>query len=165
MSACCLILSAVRRFNCCKSPGDQHTNLWYTCAFLGSLPYLMRTVSIFVSLHSRRLEVVGTRKNGHAPTTSKRLLRRPDFCLSWWFWGSSPAVSSQLRCVWIWMRVLRCQCECVSICKYIMPNKREFVSGSSHQGHEQLVTFHGQDNVLLWVFQRFYVLRVCRTCF
>ena len=135
MSACCLILSAVRRFNCCKSPGDQHTNLWYTCAFLGSLPYLMRTVSIFVSLHSRRLEVVGTRKNGHAPTTSKRLLRRPDFCLSWWFWGSSPAVSSQLRCAWIWMRVLRCQCECVS--NIMMPNSNLFVSGSSHQGHEQ----------------------------
>ena len=112
MSACCLILSAVRRFNCCKSPGDQHTNLWYTCAFLGSLPYLMRTVSIFVSLHSR-----------------------PDFCLSWWFWGSSPAVSSQLRCAWIWMRVLRCQCECVS--NIMMPNSNLFVSGSSHQGHEQ----------------------------
>ena len=48
MSACCLILSAVKRFNCCKSPGEQYTNLWYACSFLGSLPYLMRTVSIFV---------------------------------------------------------------------------------------------------------------------
>ena len=133
MSACCLILSAVRRFNCCKSPGEQYINLWYTCGFLGSLPYLMRTARfLFVMMN----------------------------------WGGiRPAVSSQLRCAWIWMRVLRCQCECVSICKYIMPNKREFVSGSSHQVYEQLVTFHGQDNVLLWVFQRFYLLRVCRTCF
>ena len=133
MSACCLILSAVRRFNCCKSPGEQYINLWYTCGFLGSLPYLMRTARfLFVMMN----------------------------------WGGiRPAVSSQLRCAWIWMRVLRCQCECVSICKYIMPNKREFVSESSHQVYEQLVTFHGQDNVLLWVFRRFYVLRVCRTCF
>ena len=105
MSACCLILSAVRRFNCCKSPGEQYINLWYTCGFLGSLPYLMRTARfLFVMMN----------------------------------WGGiRPAVSSQLRCVWIWMRVLRCQCECVSICKYITPNKRGFVSGSSHQVYEQ----------------------------
>ena len=57
MSACCLILSAVRRFNCCKSPGDQHTNLWYTCAFLGSLPYLMRTVSILLACYAGQIFV------------------------------------------------------------------------------------------------------------
>ena len=31
-----------------RAPGEQHTNLWYTCGFLGSLLYLMSTVSIFV---------------------------------------------------------------------------------------------------------------------
>ena len=39
-----------------------------------------------------------------------------------------------------------------------MPNSNLFVAGSIHQGHERLVAFHGEDNVILSVFQRCYVL-------
>ena len=33
---------------CCEPPGEQHTNLWLACGFLGFLHYLVSAVSIFV---------------------------------------------------------------------------------------------------------------------
>ena len=46
----------------------------------------------------------------------------------------------------------------------IMSNLNLFVAGSIHQGSERFYSeFHAEDNVLSCVFQRYYLLRLCRS--
>ena len=92
----------------------QHTNLWQACSFLGSLPYLIRTVSIFVCRDDfEQVYVQRCYHNLDAPG-SGCVARAP----------LSYLASSMSR----WVR---------SICKCILLNSNFFVAGSIHEGHKR----------------------------